>query len=74
MSAGQSRLGSALESVANVAVGWGVALAAQIIVLPWFGVNLAMADNLAISAIFTVISFVRSLVIRRLFNRIQGRA
>lgn len=34
----QSRRMSAVESVANVAVGYGVAVAAQVAVFPWFGI------------------------------------
>ena len=33
----QSRLGSMIEAVANVAVGCGVAMATQVVVYPWFG-------------------------------------
>ena len=64
----QSRTLSAVESVANVAIGYGVAVASQIIILPMFGVHLPLADNLAIGAWFTAISLVRSYAVRRLFN------
>ena len=64
----QSRAHSAAESVANVAIGYGVAVASQIVILPLFGVHLPLADNLAIGAWFTAISLVRSYAVRRLFN------
>ena len=64
----QTRAHSALESVANVAIGYGVAVASQVVILPLFGVHLALADNLAIGAWFTVISLARSYVVRRVFN------
>ena len=64
----QSRAMSAAESVANVAIGYGVAVASQIVILPLFGVHLALADNLAIGAWFTVISLARSYIVRRAFN------
>lgn len=64
----QSRAMSAVESVANVAIGYGVAVASQIVILPLFGVHLPLADNLVIGAWFTVISLARSYVVRRAFN------
>lgn len=64
----QSRRMSAVESVANVAVGYGVAVAAQVAVFPWFGIAASLSDNLIIGAIFTVVSLVRSYALRRVFN------
>lgn len=66
----QSRRASALESVINVLVGYSVAVLAQIAIFPLFGMEVDLADNLAIGALFTVISLVRSYCLRRLFNRI----
>lgn len=64
----QSRLGSMIEAVANVAIGYGVAVATQVVVFPWFGLHASMSDNLLIGALFTVVSLVRSYTLRRLFN------
>jgi len=64
----QSRLGSFLESLANVAIGYGVAVGAQILVFPLFGVVIPMNSNLLIAIIFTLVSLVRSYLLRRLFN------
>lgn len=64
----QSRSMSAVEAVANVAVGYAVAVATQLAVFPLFGLQVAIMDNLAIGAIFTVVSLARSYCLRRLFN------
>jgi len=64
----QTRTQSLIESAINVAIGYGVALAAQIAVFPMFGIRIQMRDNLLIGAIFTVVSIVRSYAVRRLFN------
>lgn len=64
----QTRAHSALEAVANVAVGYGVAVGSQIAILPLFGVHLPLADNLLIGVYFTAISLARSYVVRRVFN------
>jgi hypothetical protein len=64
----QTRKGSAAEAVANVLIGYGIAVAAQVAIFPLFGVNLPLHDNLAIGALFTMVSLVRSYALRRLFN------
>ncbi len=68
----QSRLGSFVESVANVAVGYWVAVGAQMAIFPMFGVNLPLHQNMAIGALFTVVSLIRSYCLRRLFRRLHG--
>ena len=65
----QSRLMSLAESVTNILVGFGVAVATQLAVFPLFGLAVPLGDNLAIGAIFTVVSLARSYALRRLFNR-----
>lgn len=65
----QSRLHSAIESAANVAIGYGVAVASQVAIFPLFGVQLSLADNLVIGGYFTLISLARSYLVRRWFNR-----
>lgn len=59
-----------VESFANVAIGYGVAVATQLAVFPLFGLHASLTDNLAIGAIFTVVSLARSYCLRRLFNRL----
>lgn len=65
---GQSRRGSFSESLMNVAIGYGIAISAQEIIFPLFGIHIPLHDNLTIGAIFTVISIVRSYTLRRAFN------
>lgn len=64
----QTRKASAVESVANVAIGYGIAVSAQTVIFPMFGVHVSTSDHLAIGALFTVVSLVRSYALRRLFN------
>lgn len=66
----QSRLMSATEAATNVAIGYLVSVAANIVVLPMFGYNVTIADSFAIGVAFTVISLARSYMLRRIFNRI----
>ena len=64
----QTRLMSQVESVANVIIGYGVAVATQILIFPIFGLQTTLAQNLKIGAVFTVVSIARSYVLRRLFE------
>ena len=64
----QTRRHSAMESVANVIIGYSVALVSQILIFPLFGIFLPLSSNLEIGAYFTVISLIRSYVLRRLFT------
>jgi hypothetical protein len=64
---------SLVEATANVAVGFGVAVLAQVAVFPLFGLHVGFADNLMIAAIFTAISIARSYVLRRVFEAIRVR-
>jgi membrane protein implicated in regulation of membrane protease activity len=66
----QSRKWSAFESLANVAVGYFVAVGAQAVIFPLFGIHVAASDHLAIGGLFTVVSLVRSYALRRVFNRL----
>ena len=69
----QSRLMSLAESVANVIVGYGVAVVTQILIFPIFGLHTTLAQNLKIGAAFTVMSSARSFALRRVFEAIRMR-
>ena len=64
----QSRRQSLIEAITNVAVGYALAVLTQIVVFPWFGLKVSLNDNLAIGAIFMIISLLRSYALRRLFE------
>ena len=67
----QSRRMSLVESIANVIVGYGVAVATQVLIFPAFGVHVTLAQNLKISAAFTGISIFRSFALRRVFESLR---
>jgi len=69
----QTRLMSFVESVANVIVGYGVAVATQILIFPIFGLHTTLAQNLQMGLIFTGVSILRSFILRRLFEAIRVR-
>jgi hypothetical protein len=65
----QSRVMSLVEAVANVVVGYGVAVLTQILIFPVFDLHTTLAQNLAMGAVFTLVSIARSFALRRLFER-----
>ena len=69
----QGSVMSVIEATANIAVGYGVALAATAVVLPLFGFDVNVQQAISISLIFTFISFARSYLLRRLFNLLEQR-
>ena len=64
----QTRTQSLVESCANVAIGYVVALLAQFAVFPLLGISVSLVQNLLLGAIFTAVSLARSYCVRRLFN------
>ena len=70
----QTRLMSLIESVANIVVGYGVAVITQLLVFPLFGLAASLSDNLVIGLIFTIVSLARSYALRRLFNARSSNA
>jgi hypothetical protein len=67
----QSRKMSLIEAVTNVAVGYVLAIATQIIVFPWFGLEAALSEHLAIGLVFLGVSLARGYLLRRLFERVR---
>ena len=64
----QSRTVSLVEARTNVVVGYLLALGVQAALFPLLGLEVALTENLLIGAAFTVVSLVRSFVLRRLFE------
>ena len=70
----QSRLMSLVEAVANVVVGFVVAMVTQIVVFPWFGIETGLGEHLTIGLAFVGISLARGFLLRRLFEAIRMRS
>lgn len=66
---GQSKADSIRESLTNIAIGWFVALCGQMYVWWHYDLPITFWDNVNITIFFTVISFIRSYCLRRIFNR-----
>ena len=69
----QSHRMSLVEAIANVCIGYGVAVLTQVAVFPLFGIDANLQDNLAIGGAFTIVSIARSYILRRVFEAIRMR-
>ena len=69
----QSPSMSLVEAVANVAVGYGLAVAAQLLVFPLMNLSVTVQQTLTIGLLFTGLSIARSYLLRRLFERLGRR-
>jgi len=69
----QSRLMSLVEATTNVVVGYLLAIATQIAVFPWFGIDAGLSDHLTIGLAFVGVSLARGYLLRRLFERLGKR-
>ncbi len=67
----QARRYSLLESITNVVVGYSIGVAAQMVVFPLLDIPVSVSENLIIAGFMTVVSLIRSYMLRRLFNWIN---
>lgn len=64
----QTKKQSLIESLTSTTIGIIIGIVLNLIILPIFGYPVSLSDSLWISVIFTVISIIRSYIIRRWFN------
>ena len=69
----QKKIHSFIEVCINTGLGYGVALATQIVAFLWFDIEITYYQQAQIGVIFTIVSVARSYFIRRLFNFIHLR-
>ena len=64
----QTRLASLAEATINTAIGFVMSMLLSAVVYPLFGFQVTLAQNLAITTIFTIASIARGYAVRRWFN------
>jgi hypothetical protein len=64
----QTKIESFIEVSFNTFIGFIVAIASQLIIFPYFGIYIHFSENLWIGVWFTLISIIRSYIVRRWFN------
>jgi len=66
----QTKKHSLLESLTNVIVGLLMSFLTQLLIYPILNIEVSLNQNIIITSVFFIISFVRGYVIRRIFNKI----
>ena len=67
----QTRLMSMVETITNVAIGLIVSFISQLAIFKLYDIHISLAQNLEMTLYFTVVSIIRSYVLRRFFNSIR---
>ena len=67
----QKRKHSVLESLVNVLTGLVVSFSIQLVIYPAMRIQVTIGQNILITFIFLIASFIRGYVIRRIFNKIK---
>ena len=68
----QANYHSFIESVTNAVVGYGTSLAAQLLIFPCYNIHVNIQTSVCIGIWFTIISIIRSYIMRRVFNKLTG--
>tara|TARA_R110000744_G_scaffold242005_1_gene359195 strand:+ start:309 stop:533 length:225 start_codon:yes stop_codon:yes gene_type:complete len=66
----QSQKGSLVEAISGTIIGLITSFAIQLTIYPALGITVSIGENLIITAVFFVVSIIRSYLVRRLFNKI----
>jgi len=70
----QTRTHSAIEALAGTAIGFCVSWAATPPIMAAFGYQVGVGTAFGVTVVYTVLSVVRSYLVRRLFNRLHRGA
>ena len=62
---------SLIETITNVAIGLVVSFLSQVVIFKYYDIHISLAQNLELTLYFTVVSIIRSYVLRRFFNSIR---
>ena len=63
---------SIFESVTNVVAGLITSFLIQIFIYKWLNIPVTINQNLKITIVFFIVSFVRGYIVRRIFNKIKS--
>ena len=67
----QNKKHSLLESITNVVVGFILSFAIQTVVYPAMNIPVSLNQNIVITIVFFIASFIRGYSIRRIFNKLK---
>lgn len=61
-----------IEVATNIAIGLVVSFISQIVIFKLYDIHISVTQNIEITIWFTVISIIRSYLVRRWFNSMKG--
>ncbi len=61
-----------IEVATNIAIGLVVSFISQIVIFKLYDIHISVTQNVEITIWFTVISIIRSYLVRRWFNSMKG--
>jgi len=67
----QKKKHSLLEAIVNVAAGLLISFLIQLWIYPLLNIPVSLKQNIIITAVFFIVSFIRGYIIRRIFNQIK---
>ena len=65
----QTKLESLTEAVINTFIGFVIAFISQLIIFPIVSVDVTLGQNFILTILFTLVSIIRTYIIRRYFNK-----
>jgi hypothetical protein len=63
---------SMIEVATNILIGLVVSFISQVVIFKIYDIHISVVQNVEITLWFTIISIVRSYLVRRLFNSMKG--
>lgn len=66
----QTRKQSAIETIVSIVIGLGTSFVIQVFLYPILNIPVTLNQNIIITIVFFIASFIRGYFIRRLFNKI----
>jgi hypothetical protein len=64
----QTKKQSAVEALMNILLGYSVNFSANMLILPMLGFDISLGQNAFLGILYTIISFLRSYIVRRFYN------
>lgn len=66
----QSKKLSSIEAITNTVVGLITSFLIQLVIYPTMDIKVSLGQNIIITLVFFIVSFLRGYLLRRLFNKL----
>lgn len=69
----QTKVASLIETGFGTVAGLVVGVLTQLVIFPWYGINVPLHDNFSMVVVFAIVGMIRTYAVRRLFNAAPWR-